>query len=307
MAKATKISGFVITYNSGPILETCLRSLRFVDELIVVDKSSTDQTPAVAARHADKVITVPWSPLPTETRFVAHDACSHDFILYLDHDECLNVEGIRWVKQNAASHPGKVFRFPKCEYVMGRHDADAYYWPMLNVRAFRRGSAQFVRTLHKEVQERRASEVYDIPFETGVRIHNLSHKDAHQWIEKTNRYTSERDRVSFFDTTMPLEAFGQERIAYWLAQSRSRSDYVVAAALLRAVYDIVDRVKLWEAREGVDGDQAFAKVCAEMNACYDAYEASLSSGAGVTSVSDTPSPSFLRGLIDRVLRRLSPS
>jgi hypothetical protein len=36
-----KISGFVITYNSGEILKTCLRSLRFVDELIVVDKSST--------------------------------------------------------------------------------------------------------------------------------------------------------------------------------------------------------------------------------------------------------------------------
>jgi glycosyltransferase involved in cell wall biosynthesis len=310
-ANATKISGFVITYNSGEILNTCLRSLRFVDELIVVDKSSTDQTPAIAARYADKVITVPWSPLPTETRFVAHDACSHDFILYLDHDECLNVEGIRWVTQNAASHPGKVFRFPKREYIMGMHDEDAYYYPMLNVRAFRRGAARFVRTLHQEVEA--LADLYDIPFNTGVCIHNLSHKDAAQWIEKTNRYTSERDRVSYFDATGPLETFGQERIAHWLAQSKSRSDYVVAAALLRAVYDIVDRVKLWEAAQGTDGDRAFAAVCAELEASYDKLEANpeawepLRQPAPATASPAPPdNPPSTPQLLKRMIRRLIP-
>jgi glycosyltransferase involved in cell wall biosynthesis len=93
-ANTPRISGFAITYNSGEILKTCLRSRRFVDELIVVDKSLTDSTPSVAEAYADKVISVPWSPLPTETRSTADEACSHDFILYLDHDECLSVEGI---------------------------------------------------------------------------------------------------------------------------------------------------------------------------------------------------------------------
>ncbi|WP_095201891.1 glycosyltransferase [Mesorhizobium carmichaelinearum] len=267
-ANKPRISGFVITYNSGEVLKTCLRSLRFVDELIVVDKSSTDGTLNVAGDYADKVITVPWSPLPTETRFIAHDACSHDFILYLDHDECLSVEGIHWIRENAGSHPAGVFRLPKREYIMGRHDEGAYYWPSYNVRAFRRGAAEFVSTLHEEVG-RIKGDVYDVPHDGGVCIHNLSHRDAHQWIEKTNRYTAERDRVSFFDQSTPLETFGQERIAFWLAQSRSRSDYVVATALLRAVYDIVDRVKLWEAQDGLDGNAAFAAVCAELEATYD--------------------------------------
>lgn len=275
-----KISGFVITYNSGPILSTCLRSLRFVDQLIVVDKSSTDGTRALAAEWADTVIDVPWSPLPTETRLVAMDACEHDFIIYLDHDECLNVDGIRWVKEHAATHPGQVFRFPKCEYVMGVHDPDAYYWPMLNVRAFRRGAAEFVHTLHQEVGLLTdPSNQFDIPYDTGVRIHNLSHKSAHQWVEKTNRYTDEPDRVSWFDTTIPLEQFAHERVDFWLSQSRSRSDYVVSAALLRAVYDIVDRVKLFEATMGIDGDEAFLAVCAELDRTYDQYDAEVAAAA----------------------------
>lgn len=300
-----KISGFVITYNSGDILKTCLRSLRFVDELIVVDKSSTDGTPAVAAGFADRVITVPWSPVPTETRFVAYDACSHDFIVYLDHDECLNVEGIRWVKQNAASHPASIFWFPKREYILGAHDEAAYYYPMRNVRAFRRGSAKFVRTLHLEVEPQRGSEAFHIPLESGVCIEHLSYRDTAHWIEKTNRYTSEKDRVSYFDTTMPLEVFAQERIAYWLEQSRSRSDYVVSVALLRAVYDIVDRVKLWEQEHGVDADQAFGAVCAALEASYDRYDMNLpDEAAAAEPARSSRAPGTIRTKLGSLLRRM---
>jgi len=37
-----KISAFVICYNRADTIGTCLRALRFADELIVVDKSSYD-------------------------------------------------------------------------------------------------------------------------------------------------------------------------------------------------------------------------------------------------------------------------
>ena len=41
MSGTDRISGFVVAYNRAALLETCLRSIRFADELIVVDKSST--------------------------------------------------------------------------------------------------------------------------------------------------------------------------------------------------------------------------------------------------------------------------
>src|SRR4029077_2972625 len=56
-----KLSAFVITYNRAALLEACLRAVSFVDELIVVDKSSTDETGSVAARYTDRVVVVPWS------------------------------------------------------------------------------------------------------------------------------------------------------------------------------------------------------------------------------------------------------
>ncbi len=90
-----KISGFVISYNRADVIETCLRSLGFVDELIVVDKSSDDGTVDIARRYADKVAVVPWSPVVEDTRDYALSLCSHDFIVFLDDDECLSPDAIK--------------------------------------------------------------------------------------------------------------------------------------------------------------------------------------------------------------------
>src|SRR5579864_7054716 len=87
-----KLSAFVITYNRPALLEACLRAVSFVDELIVVDKSSTDETASVAARYTDRVVVVPWSPTVEETRAFALSLCRHDQILGLDDDEILSPE-----------------------------------------------------------------------------------------------------------------------------------------------------------------------------------------------------------------------
>src|ERR1700689_4728410 len=93
-----KVSAFVISFNRAAIIGTCLRALRFADEVIVVDKSSTDATPAIAARHADRVVTVPWSETVEETRAFAASLCTHGWILFVDDDECLSPGAARYIQ-----------------------------------------------------------------------------------------------------------------------------------------------------------------------------------------------------------------
>ena len=93
-----KISAFVISYNRAAILATCLRALCFADELIVVDKSSTDDSRLIAARYAHRVVTVPWTPTVEETRALAQSLCRHDWILFMDDDECLSPEAARLIR-----------------------------------------------------------------------------------------------------------------------------------------------------------------------------------------------------------------
>jgi hypothetical protein len=64
-------------------------------------------------------------------------------------------------------------------------------------------------------------------------------------------------------------------------------------ALLRAIYDMVDRVKAWETERDVDGTGAFRVRCAELNRAYDELEARLGIATGMR-------PGRLRRLIGRL-------
>ena len=275
MSGTGPISGFVVAYNRASLLETCLRSIRFADELIVVDKSSTDETPRIAARYADRVISVAWSPTVEATRLVALEACSHPWVVFLDDDEMFTPAAIE--KLVAPRAEGiEAIALPRRHYVLGRFDPDAYYWPEHLVRCFRRGVVAFSGTVHGGVTLR-TDRVEQLPANSPAFIEHLSHEDAAQWIERTNRYTSEPQRVRADAGGRTLIDFAHESIDRWLARSHrtNRDDYPAAVALLRAIYDMVDRVKTWEAEQGMDGARAFRERCDELNRAYDDLQARL--------------------------------
>jgi len=261
-----KISAFVISFNRAGILGTCLRALAFADELIVVDKSSTDGSAAIAATGADDVITVPWTPTVEETRTLAASLCHHEWILFMDDDECLSAEAEQHILKELANPTADIYEFPLRHYILGQHDERAYYWPEHHVRLFRRGAVTFSRTIHAGIV-RHSDRVMRFAASDGVCIHHLSHPDVAGWIEKTNRYTSRADRVGIKAGPEGLAAFAHERIDHWISRSLDSTPdgYPAAVAVLRAVYDMVDAVKAWEADRGLDGSALFAQVCASLD------------------------------------------
>ena len=267
-----KISAFVVAYNRAHILGTCLQALRFADEVIVVDKSSTDDTRAVAARHATRVVTVPWTPTVEETRAYALSLCAHDWILFLDDDECLSPAAPAFIRSRVARGTSDIYAFPLRHYILGVHDEAAYYWPEHHIRLFRRGAVSFSGTVHQGVHARSERLAY-IPPETGVCIHHLSHPDVAGWIERTNRYTSRPDRARPAEAGDDLAGFAHARLHHWLSRTRDKTPggYPEAAAVLRAVYDIVDRLKCWEETRGLDGHALFREACERLDAAHLAY------------------------------------
>jgi hypothetical protein len=91
-----------------------------------------------------------------------------------------------------------------------------------------------------------------------------------QWIEKTNRYGSYIDRVRVEHTGFDLIDFAHARIDHWIGRTRDAapSGYPAAAALLRAAYDLIDRLKVWKKERGLDGTALFRQVCADLDAAY---------------------------------------
>src|SRR5579872_956634 len=102
---------------------------------------------------------------------------------------------------------------------------------------FRRGAVTFGPVVHGGI-ELRTDKVERVPEQSRLFIEHLSHVDAEQWIERTNRYTSRPLRVGSEAEEMNLIDFAHRRIDHWLSRGArdDRDGYLAAVALLRAIY-----------------------------------------------------------------------
>jgi glycosyltransferase involved in cell wall biosynthesis len=81
------ITAIVVTYNEDRRLETCLKSLKFCSQLIVVDIGSTDRCPEIARACGAEVIFHPWVPIGEYVLPDIIGLSKNDWILRLDPDE----------------------------------------------------------------------------------------------------------------------------------------------------------------------------------------------------------------------------
>lgn len=83
-----KISVCIATYNEEENIHDCLESVKdFVDEIIIVDGSSTDNTAEIAKKLGAKVIVTDNPPNFHINKQKSFNRASGDWILYLDADE----------------------------------------------------------------------------------------------------------------------------------------------------------------------------------------------------------------------------
>lgn len=94
----------------------------WVTELLVHDTGSTDETPAIAERYADRVEHHQWVDFTTNRRQLV-DAASHDWVFILDADEQvtpeLSAEVTALADADFEAHP--IFTMPRRNYLLGRH------------------------------------------------------------------------------------------------------------------------------------------------------------------------------------------
>ncbi|MCO4821593.1 MAG: glycosyltransferase family 2 protein [Flavobacteriaceae bacterium] len=85
-----KLSGVIITFNEERNIEKCIQSLEpVVDEIIVVDSYSTDDTKIICERYKVKFIEQKFLGYIEQKNFALTQA-SHNYIVSLDGDEALS-------------------------------------------------------------------------------------------------------------------------------------------------------------------------------------------------------------------------
>ncbi len=84
----------LIVRDEAAVLRDCLTSIRdFVDEIVVVDTGSIDDSPAIASSFGARLLDRPWTDDFAGARNAGLDAARGEWILYIDADERLRGAG----------------------------------------------------------------------------------------------------------------------------------------------------------------------------------------------------------------------
>jgi glycosyltransferase involved in cell wall biosynthesis len=89
----------MIVRDEAFFLARCLDAVvDYVDEIIIVDTGSVDETPNIAARYTDKIFHFDWVDDFAAARNFSLDKASGDWILVLDADELVSPEGMETIR-----------------------------------------------------------------------------------------------------------------------------------------------------------------------------------------------------------------
>jgi glycosyltransferase involved in cell wall biosynthesis len=151
----SKISGLVITLNEEKNIEAVINNLDFVDELIVVDSFSTDQTVAIIKKYPKVTLVQNTFENYTAQRNLALDLAKYPWILFLDADERitpkLKAEILETVKNPTASEAYffvRKFMFQDKELHFSGWQTDK------NIRLFKKDKARYIvgRLVHEQLK-----------------------------------------------------------------------------------------------------------------------------------------------------------
>jgi (heptosyl)LPS beta-1,4-glucosyltransferase len=151
---AMKITATIITLNEAENIRDAIESVKWADEIVVVDSESTDATREIAGQAGARVIVNSWPGFAKQRQF-ANDVASHDWIFSLDADERVSPElksSIDALLASDESHLSQGYRVARRAFYMGRWIRGGGWYPDYQMRLFDRRHGHWGnRIIHESV------------------------------------------------------------------------------------------------------------------------------------------------------------
>lgn len=247
----TPISVLLPTFNCAGTVRATLESVKWADEILVVDSFSTDTTLDVCREYGARIVQHEYVNQATQSNW-AVPQCTHHWVLQIDSDEVLEEGAREEILEAVTGAPMEVeaFRMPRKNHVLGRWMRYGGIYPDWEVRVFRRDKGRwFDREVHSNIR---------VPGRVGTLKHHLLHygmPNISKQLRNLDRYT----RYEADEFRKQGRRFSWRRVVLepWLVflhryvrlqgfRDGARG-FIVCAHL--AVYHFYSYAKLWEMEE----------------------------------------------------------
>jgi glycosyltransferase involved in cell wall biosynthesis len=137
------ISAVIVTLNEEANIRRCLDSVRWADEIIIVDSGSTDRTLDICKEYGCLVFNHEWEGYSRQKNFAIALAKS-DWVLSLDADEEITPELAKeMISAVGSASPADGYVMPRSSLFLGRWMRHGGWYPDPQLRLFKRGTGTF--------------------------------------------------------------------------------------------------------------------------------------------------------------------
>lgn len=184
-----ELSIIIITRDEERNIRVCLESIKWADEIIVLDSGSRDGTVEICREYTAKVYETDWPGFGIQKNRALEKA-SGEWVLSVDADERVTEELRREIEAAIGQGQCDAYGIPRVSNYCGRFMRHGGWWPDMVTRLFRRGCGEFTESLvHERLLVRGRIGALKTPL-----IHYAFH-DLEEVIERMNEYSKAGARM----------------------------------------------------------------------------------------------------------------
>lgn len=248
-----QISAVINTKNSSATLQACLESVKWVDEIVVVDMHSTDQTVEIAKKFTQKVFTYKDVGYVEPARNFAIQKAKGKWVLVIDADEEVSDtlrEYIQALLGKEETEKVAAFAIPRKNIVFGGWLSHAGWWPDYQLRLFQPGAVTWKDEIHSVPKVTGRS--VQLPADEKLALIHHNYPTVEEFITRLNRYTTKEveSRSTAQITSKAIVGGFRTELMSRLFMHKGIDGGVrgVSVSFMQAMYEVVVRLKQWESQ-----------------------------------------------------------
>jgi glycosyltransferase involved in cell wall biosynthesis len=185
------ISVIVVVYNEEKRIETFIKSFLWSNDLIIVDKSSTDATRDIISKYPMvKMITTDYSDTGDEIKYGIESA-QNTWVMTLTASDIIHPNLVRKLTKliNDDDFTYDVIALPFAIYVFGIRDIKRSPWCAAHKEwMYKKHIVQTSTVVHKEMFHK-SKNIYVMPYSDDENLFHLTHETMESFMERHIRYT----------------------------------------------------------------------------------------------------------------------
>lgn len=250
MNKDINLSAIIVAKDEEKMIEGCLQSLDFVDEIVVIDTGSTDKTAKIAGKYGARVVTYTSGKSYSDWRNKGLSESKGTWILYIDADEripnLLKKELLRTIASDDDHY--SAYAIPRSNIIFGKAFRHGGWWPDYVKRLYlKKHLKKWTGNLHEEPVFEGKLGLLENHFD------HIKHETIFEMVEKTNKWSLIEAQLMLEANHPPmnvrrfLTAMFRE---FWYRMIRHGGFLDGKAGIMMSMYQVFSRfvsyAKLWE-------------------------------------------------------------